>query len=299
MSSTKRPREEAEKHYDDKRRRTETRRERNEDTLMGPLRRRNNFMKTAALHRGLETLDPNERIRVVDLACGDGADVGKYARHKNISHVTFVDVAEKCLNTCKERCKSFAKGRGVPYGSVFLKADLRMDSLDKDLDGTADVVVCHYAIHYMFGEDEHTYRFFRTVRRLLKPGGIFIFTTPVDVVEKYWPEGGNALMRVNFLADSPRKSYRFSLREAVKNVVEHVVDGRKVRREAKRQDMEVLYDAPFETAYDDHMRDRDICKIAKAMRATENMSGNLKEVFEFYGMYVLKKKCPRPSPSSL
>lgn len=259
---------------------------------MGPLRRCNNFMKAAALQRTLDTLGQRE-LRVVDLACGDGPDVGKYARHRAITHVTFADVADKCLDTCKERCQSFDKGKGVPYNASFVKVDLRTDSLKKELDGTADVVVCHYAIHYMFGDDDHIFRFFRTVRRLLKPDGVFLFTAPMDVEARYWPKGGNDLMRVEFVPDS-KTSYHFTLRDAVENVLEHVVPKSTVHEEAKRQDMEVLYEAPFQEAYQDHVRhSKQIADIAKRMRATDNMPDDQKRIFDFYGLYVLRKKCRR------
>jgi len=149
-------------------------------------------------------------LRVLDLACGKGGDLGKWVLHKRkIGNYVGVDVArgslvdaavrarkmrnlDKCVFTCADlgsdvpgRLKSqkhqkmqkllswsMASDNGIGDPEFSLKRGGGIEESDK-----FDVVSIQFAIHYMMSSIHRARRFFHTVSQLLEIGGNLIATT--------------------------------------------------------------------------------------------------------------------------
>ncbi|MBO4460098.1 MAG: class I SAM-dependent methyltransferase [Clostridiales bacterium] len=99
-------------------------------------------------------------LRILDLGCGSGEHCMDYL-NMGAKEVTGIDISEKMLSVAKEKNSA----PGIRY------IRMPMEDLDK-LEGGFDLVISSLAIHYI--ED---YRgVVKNVRRLLVPGGEFIFS---------------------------------------------------------------------------------------------------------------------------
>lgn len=155
----------------------------------------------------------NAPMRILDLACGKGGDLGKWILHpRRMSNYVGVDVARgslrdaavrsRALRNKMERCTFTCAdlGADVP-GRLASAKKTQMQKLlswsllnesvnEKDtpefkpvrgggIDATDkfDVVSIQFAIHYMMSTKKRARRFFRTVSELLEIGGNLIATT--------------------------------------------------------------------------------------------------------------------------
>ncbi len=156
---------------------------------------------------------PNSPLRVLDLACGKGGDLGKWVLHpRGIHNYVGIDVArgslvdaairarkmsqklKRCTFTCADlgadvpgRLKtprhkhmqklstwSLDRGKDSSHGDPEFKI-LRGGGISKD--DKFDVVSIQFAIHYMMETKKRALRFFQTVSELLDIGGNLIVTT--------------------------------------------------------------------------------------------------------------------------
>ena len=153
-------------------------------------------------------------LRVLDLACGKGGDLGKWTLHRRgLQNYVGIDVARgslkdaairarrqrhklknRCVFTCADlgddvpgRPRSTTSDRVQKLLSWSLAEEAPSESGEpefKEVTGggvsptdTFDVVSVQFAIHYMMQTKERASRFFQTVSQLLDVGGNLIFTT--------------------------------------------------------------------------------------------------------------------------
>lgn len=164
----------------------------------------------------IQELDPKTGgggLRVLDLACGKGGDLGKWVLHsRGIRNYVGVDVARGSLRDAALRARKMKKklhlatftvadlGSDVP-GRLRTKTSKQMQKLmswslqDEPEQATEepdfrmvrgggiaqndkfDIVSIQFAIHYMFSSRDRARRFFQTVSELLEVGGNLIATT--------------------------------------------------------------------------------------------------------------------------
>lgn len=105
--------------------------------------------------------------QVLDLGCGPGA----YAEHfaQAGACVTAVDLAEEMVAITKER---------VSDNVTCYVQDLEK-GLPREQDDTFDLVVCPLMLHYL----NDLIPLFKEVHRVLKPGGMFVFSTHHPIVD--------------------------------------------------------------------------------------------------------------------
>lgn len=149
------------------------------------------------------------RLRVLDLACGKGGDLGKWIiHHRGIDNYVGIDVARGSLRDAAKRAQKIglAKlkrcsficadlGSDVPGRigrrrnkllSWKLTASTALESVPyfEPIQGGGilptdkfDVISIQFAIHYMMSTRQRARRFFKTVATLLEIGGNLIATT--------------------------------------------------------------------------------------------------------------------------
>ncbi len=108
------------------------------------------------------SLIEKERPRVLlDLGCGDGAFVALIREKTKVSEVFGVDISEEAARKAKER--------GIEA------IPLNIDEQDLPFtDNSFDIVFCGELIEHLFDPDH----LLQEIRRVLKPGGLCILTTP-------------------------------------------------------------------------------------------------------------------------
>jgi mRNA (guanine-N7-)-methyltransferase len=167
----------------------------------------------------IKELDPRtgskkkEPLRVLDLACGKGGDLSKWAHHKRgVSNYVGIDAAQKSLVDAAHRARRM---RNTLKRCTFTYADLGADAPGRlktghskhmqklwswsmqaeaphfsgepefkmirgggiSLEDKFDVVSIQFAIHYFMETKQRARRLFQTVSELLEVGGNFICTT--------------------------------------------------------------------------------------------------------------------------
>jgi mRNA (guanine-N7-)-methyltransferase len=159
--------------------------------------------------KGKKTRTP---LRVLDLACGKGGDLGKWVLHdRGVSNYVGVDVARGSLLDAALRARKMKKLKKCTFTCADLGADVpgrlrssqhkrmqellswsRQDESEFEtgdpkfkmvrgggisLNDKFDVVSIQFAIHYMMQTRTRARRFFQTVSELLEIGGNLIATT--------------------------------------------------------------------------------------------------------------------------
>lgn len=141
---------------------------------------------------------------VLDLACGKGGDLMKWAKRGFAKYVG-VDIAQKSLEDAVDRFSNNNQNRELNV--MFVQGDLGAVSLtDQELacwsrddptwrtrktnltPASFNVVSMQFSFHYMFGDEARASQFFHTLHSLLVDGGVFIATTvdPNMVLTKYY-----------------------------------------------------------------------------------------------------------------
>ncbi|CAM9439045.1 unnamed protein product, partial [Pylaiella littoralis] len=167
------------------------------------LKRFNNWVKATLISKANKDT-ANAGLRVLDLACGKGGDLGKWAAHPDgVEKYVGSDIAFGSLEHLVERmAKSTDKGGRVNWRKVPVKlfeADLGRNDVQRDRvriwentggrpgewdnrvplsEGDVfDVASMQFALHYMGQTEGRMRRFLHEVSRHLRVGGVFVATT--------------------------------------------------------------------------------------------------------------------------
>lgn len=121
-----------------------------------------NFCKAAMLQEAL----PRPGMRVLDLCCGRGGDLGKL-KHQGVADYHGIDIAADSLAEANNRA-----------AKLWLDAKFTLLDVKKAQAGGADpgmdLVMCMLAMNYFFGAREHVQAVCRLAASALAPGGKFI-----------------------------------------------------------------------------------------------------------------------------
>jgi SAM-dependent methyltransferase len=133
-----------------------------------PLRRAINGLKRVLLSRFVQ---PGNDI--LDLCCGQGADLPKFA-HLRIRSYFGIDFAPSALDEARHRASTNTRFKRCVRELRFLQTDLRTNVVQ--LPQPVDIVTCMLALHYLVAEDFHLDNVLQTVRDSLRRGGQFLIT---------------------------------------------------------------------------------------------------------------------------
>lgn len=149
-----------------------------------PFRTPDVVIDAAAAHVG-------EVDRLVDLCCGTGAAMARLRRRCR-EEIVGVDFSRGMLDVAAERLVAAPGAARVEL----VQADVL--ELGASLEGRFDVATCFGAFGHILRQDEP--RFVAGVRRVLAPGGRFVFVTahaPPPTDPRWWlAHGFNTAMRV-------------------------------------------------------------------------------------------------------
>jgi len=116
---------------------------------------------------------------VIDLGCGPGV-YSEYLLSQG-ARVTAVDRSEQMVEIVKEKL-----GERIHCYQQDLAAGLPLEA-----DAAYDLAICPLAIHYL----EDLSPLFRDVKRILKPGGLFVFSTHHPFVDYQLSPTGNYFLQ--------------------------------------------------------------------------------------------------------
>lgn len=173
--------------------------------LMRDQRRAHNMVKATCVKEALYFCGASADIVVVDLACGRGGDLPKLANHNVQYHG--VDIAEHALQETIRRFHEMSVGGNI-HTYCADAADAKLS-----VEGSADVVLMNFALHYFTDTEEHCTRLMQQVKNALRPGGIFcgVYTRSRFVPQStftsatHWPTDGQ------FNAQPWGHRYRFNM----------------------------------------------------------------------------------------
>ena len=114
---------------------------------------------------------------ILDLCCGRGGDLPKYA-HSDARRVVIADVSQISV---EEAISRYNEMKPRPqYEMLAIHADCTVPGLITDSSlgkGTFDIVACQFALHYACSSPQCLEGLLSNVSDALHPGGVFIGTT--------------------------------------------------------------------------------------------------------------------------
>lgn len=138
------------------------------------LRSFNNWVKSVILQEYTR-----QGFTVLDLCCGKGGDLGKFAKQK-ISFYVGIDMSKKNLIEAKDRFKSHNCGfDGILIGGDITDPEITINQIvSQEFNLEYDLVSCQFALNYLWKSESTIRRFLENVTNNLKPGAVFVGTIP-------------------------------------------------------------------------------------------------------------------------
>ncbi len=128
----------------------------------------------------LALLDDLKGLDVLDLGCGSG-EYAEWILNQSVNKLTCLDVSHEMIAIVNQR---------FPNQVHAYQADLA-NGLPKEVDQSADVIICPLVLHYL---DDLTF-FFKEIRRVLKPNGYLVFSTHHPFADFECSQSGNYFER--------------------------------------------------------------------------------------------------------
>lgn len=183
----------------------------------------------------------NQPLSVLELACGRGGDVKKWAIAGATEYVG-IDISAQSVAECLKRLEETKKKQGFPHNFAVLVDSMMSSELPARIRRVApwidsfDVVSIQFALHYACENEANLISLFQNIHQLLRPGGSLLVST-MDPRALDWhirQEGrqfGNSIYRVAFDDQGPIPAvtealgfkYKFTLSSAVQECEEYSV----------------------------------------------------------------------------
>jgi SAM-dependent methyltransferase len=172
----------------------------------------------------------NRVLNVLDLACGQGGDLGKWNYHP-VRYLEGMDVAPEAILRARERIDKMNPKYKSYMGVFDVSHPLKLKT-------TFDIVSMQFAVHYLFKSEKTLNQLLGNISRALRPGGYFVGTMiGYDGLKDkiLTQESLNTAEMTIDLSDEAQKvlrdespeqcglEYRFSLLNAVRDLPEYLV----------------------------------------------------------------------------
>jgi len=237
------------------------------------MRNFNNWIKSMLINDAVDRLT-NKDLTILDMCCGKGGDILKWLKTNAAQHIVFADIAETSVEQCKERYDRMVSGQGNNRGrnnyggqkplfsAEFITADCTKERLREKYsnpDFLFDLVSVQFSFHYSFETFDQAKMMLKNISENLKPGGIFIGTTPnaCRIVRLARASGGkefgNQIFRIQFDCSEPYPlfgaKYYFQLEDLV-NCPEFLVHFGTLEKLAKYFGLQLIFKHAFDEYFD-------------------------------------------------
>ncbi|KAL6307907.1 mRNA capping enzyme-domain-containing protein [Sparassis latifolia] len=223
------------------------------------------------------------RGRVLDIGCGKGGDLTKWAKAKVREYVG-VDIAAISVEQAAAR---HAGLRAPRFTASFFPLDCYTHALSAALPPAVlrpfDVVSLQFCMHYAFESERKVRQMLENVAGALRPGGVFIGTIPdseqllaqldalpPNVEELTW---GNSVYKIRFedRAQHPLFGHRywFFLRDAVDDVPEYVVHWDNFVQLAEEYGLQQMYRKEFHDVFEEHHEHAEFGPLLERMHVVD------------------------------
>ncbi|KAK0534011.1 mRNA cap guanine-N7 methyltransferase [Tilletia horrida] len=242
------------------------------DSKIYPLKKFNNWAKNLLIQRF-----SNDGCRVLDMGCGKGGDLNKWARAR-ASTLIMIDIAGMSVGQAETRYRE----QRHRYEAEFYTFDCFARALS-DVVPTAtlapkfDNITLQFCMHYGWASVAKARCLLENVSRYLRPGGHFIGTIPdadnllqrLNSLKGDELTFGNEYYHVTFEQKERQppfgNKYWFFLEDAVDEVPEYVVDWEQFESLAAEFGLRLVYRRTFAQMYHDaamadgnsHLADRE------------------------------------------
>lgn len=140
------------------------------------LRIRCNCLKSLVISESVSSASVGGTCSVLDLGCGKGGDLSKFAKLRNVTRYLGVDVSPDCVEEANRRLRR--RSRSVQRAFRFEVCDLNVPGEGNSRSVNPfcergrryDLVVCNFAVHYFFSAT-----LFQQVASVLHKNGLFVF----------------------------------------------------------------------------------------------------------------------------
>ena len=254
------------------------------------LRNFNNWIKSVLINEYIKKIRDSQiqHISVFDLGAGKGGDILKWKK-ANVSRVTFLDIADKSLDECKNRYNNPVR---CPFEAQFIHLDATRELVKtkiKESDLKHDLVSSQFVIHYSFESYKQADTFMQNVSDALNPGGYFIGTTTdanevVSRLKKSETDSfGNELYNIKFYLNEEQADktsfplfgmkFNFQL-DSVVECPEYLLNFDVLIRLAKKHNLELVFNEKFSDFFQKYSEIPEYKKLISIMKAMEPYYSN-------------------------
>ncbi|KAI0831777.1 mRNA capping enzyme-domain-containing protein [Trametes gibbosa] len=250
------------------------------------------------------------RGRVLDMGCGKGGDLTKWAK-ANVAEYVGLDIAAVSIDQARHR---HATSRGARFVADFFALDcyshVLSDALPPTLLATPfDVVSMQFCMHYAFESETKARTMLQNVSSWLRPSGVFVGTIPnaKQLMEQLdgLPAGaqdlswGNSVYKIRF-EQRDRKPmfghrYWFYLQDAVDDVPEYVVHWDTFVQLAAEYGLHVIYKGEFHDVFSENHEHEEFGPLLQRMHVVDangesQMDDDQWEAANIYIGFALEKR---------
>ncbi|GLB35337.1 putative class I-like SAM-binding methyltransferase superfamily, mRNA cap 0 methyltransferase family protein [Lyophyllum shimeji] len=237
--------------------------------------------------------------KVLDIGCGKGGDMTKWAKAR-VKALVGLDIAAVSIDQARQRWEAL---RGPRFAATFAALDCYSEpvthALSPDVLGTDpsyddsggdqltgepfDVVSMQFCMHYAFETEAKTRCMLDNVTRYLRRGGVFIGTVPnadflLEHLDALPPDAtelsfGNSVYKIRFEDRDERPTfghkYWFYLRDAVDDVPEYVVRWDNFVQMAAEYDLYPVYKEEFHQVFAEHREHEEFGPLMVRMKVVD------------------------------
>lgn len=251
------------------------------------IRKMNNFIKSMLINEHVP-----ENATVLDVGCGKGGDLKKFAARK-IKRYYGLDISENSIDDAKKRYQSCY----FRFKADFLAKDAYNSLFHIGMD--FDVISIQFSFHYAFMSLSTLRTTLQNIKTHLRPNGKVIASVPDSEVllrryKRYGNNYGNNFYSVNFMLPYEQIQsvscrlgieYTFTLSNSLDNCVEYLVDMNTLSRECNAMGLEVVEYVDFLTYFNRHVK-KYISLYNKMIQ--KRLTDDELKVCELYSVLVIK-----------